>query len=181
MDLVGSEPTLGLPLEPVKKKFNDWMHKEYNIRWCMVQGIRWHGTSSLDRTAEEEKVWSQELVPEQAQSPSCWPGHNSVGRYFHLIRLTEDPACRFCARRGKESSLHLLCHCDALARHEFEFRVSQSSPEEIRETTLGKILSSARIGLMWDCGWDTGAQRAKSRDTSLQWSIYLSSYIFTPA
>lgn len=32
LDIVGPEPAVGLPLQSVKSKVADWIHKEHNIR-----------------------------------------------------------------------------------------------------------------------------------------------------
>lgn len=57
--------------------------------------------------------------------------------------LVEDPAY------GEESLLHVLCHCDALARHRLKiFQVGYHTPEDIRKIALGETLFfTGRIGL----------------------------------
>ena len=47
-------------------------------------------------------------------------GHNTLRRHLHVMGLSNDPACRKCGTE-EETSLHILCECEALAslRHKY--------------------------------------------------------------
>jgi len=46
-------------------------------------------------------------------------GHNTLKRQLYLLGLLDKPLCRKCGV-GEETSVHVLCECEALAslRHE---------------------------------------------------------------
>ena len=47
-------------------------------------------------------------------------GHNTLRRHLYVLGLSNDPACRKCSTE-EETSLHILCECEALAslRHQY--------------------------------------------------------------
>jgi len=47
-------------------------------------------------------------------------GHNTLSRYLHIMGLCNDPMCRKCVNE-EETSVHVLCECEALAslRHAY--------------------------------------------------------------
>lgn len=54
MGLVGPEPTIGLPLQLVKKKANDWVHNDAEVQ-SRVSST--HGPPSLDQITREGYRW----------------------------------------------------------------------------------------------------------------------------
>jgi len=64
-------------------------------------------------------------------------GHNTVRRHLHIMGLCYDPMCRKCGTE-EETSVHILCECEALAslRHAYlgSFFLD---PEDIRELGMG--------------------------------------------
>jgi len=76
-------------------------------------------------------------------------GHNTLRRHLHIMGLGNDPMCRKCGTE-KETSVHILCECEALAslRHAYlgSFFLD---PENIRELGMGAIWNFAkRRGLL---------------------------------
>ena len=47
-------------------------------------------------------------------------GHNTLRRHLHVMGLSNDPTCRKCGTE-EETSVHILCECEALAslRHQY--------------------------------------------------------------
>ena len=66
-------------------------------------------------------------------------GHNTLRRHLHVMGLSNDPACRKCGTE-EETSVHILCECEALAslRHQYlgSFFLD---PEDIRVLGVGAI------------------------------------------
>ena len=66
-------------------------------------------------------------------------GHNTLRRHLHVMGLNDNPTCRKCGTE-EETSLHILCKCEALTslRH-----TSLGSffldPEDIRVLGVGAI------------------------------------------
>jgi hypothetical protein len=70
-------------------------------------------------------------------------GHNTLRRHLHIMGLCDSPICRKCGA-GEESSVHILCECEALAslRHTYlgSFFLD---PEDIRVLGVGAIWNFA--------------------------------------
>ena len=66
-------------------------------------------------------------------------GHNTLRRHLHLTGLTNSPLGRTCAAE-EESSVHILCECEALTslRHAY-LGSSLLDPEDIKSLSLGAI------------------------------------------
>jgi hypothetical protein len=66
-------------------------------------------------------------------------GHNTLRRHLHVMGLCNDPTCRKCVTE-EETSVHVLCECEALAslRHRYlgSFFLN---PEDIRVLGVGAI------------------------------------------
>ena len=71
-------------------------------------------------------------------------GHNTLRRHLHIMGLCNDPMCRKCGTE-EETSVHILCECEALAslRHAYlgSFFLD---PEDIRELGMGAIWNFAK-------------------------------------
>ena len=55
-----------------------------------------------------------ELFHVVRQTDGLFTGHNTLRRYLHVMGFSNDPTCR---KRGteEETSVHILCECEALA------------------------------------------------------------------
>jgi hypothetical protein len=87
-------------------------------------------------------------------------GHNTLRRHLHIMGLLDSPLCRKCGA-GEETSVHVLCGCEALAtlRHIYlgSFFLD---PENVRGLSLRANWNFfRRPGLSW-LGPNEGAQRA---------------------
>jgi hypothetical protein len=71
-------------------------------------------------------------------------GHNTLRRHLHIMGLCNDPICRKCGTE-EETSVHILCECEALA----SFRHAHLSsffldPEDIKELGMEAIWNFAK-------------------------------------
>jgi len=66
-------------------------------------------------------------------------GHNTLGRHLHVMGLNDNPTCRKCGTE-EETSVHILCECEALAslRH-IHLGSFFLDPEDIRVLGVGSI------------------------------------------
>jgi hypothetical protein len=71
-------------------------------------------------------------------------GHNTLRRHVHIMGLFNDPMCRKCGTE-EESSVHILCECEALAslRHAY-LGFFFVDPEDIRELGMGAMWNFAK-------------------------------------
>jgi hypothetical protein len=74
-------------------------------------------------------------------------GHKSFRRHLYVMGLSDNLTCRKCGTEG-ETSVHILCECEALAslRHA-HLGSFFMYPEDIRKLSTGAI---------WNCGKGTG-------------------------
>jgi len=71
-------------------------------------------------------------------------GHNTLRRHLHIMGLCSDPICRKC-RTEEETSVHILCECEALASLRHAYMGSFFlGPEDIRELGMGAIWNFAK-------------------------------------
>jgi hypothetical protein len=70
--------------------------------------------------------------------------HNTLRRHIHIMGLCNDPMRRKCGTE-EETSVHILCVCEALAslRHAY-LGSSFLDPEDIRELGMGAIWNFAK-------------------------------------
>jgi hypothetical protein len=72
-------------------------------------------------------------------------GHNTLRRHLYLKGLINSPLCRRCGRE-EETSLHILCECEALAslRHAYlgSFFLD---PEDIKSLSMKAIWNFSKI------------------------------------
>jgi len=71
-------------------------------------------------------------------------GHNTLRRHLHPLGLLDSPLCRKWGV-GEETSVHILCECEALAspRHAY-LGYLFLEPKDIRSLGLGAIWSYSK-------------------------------------
>jgi hypothetical protein len=70
-----------------------------------------------------------------------------MGRHLYVMGLSDNPTCRKCGTE-EETSVHILCECEALASHRHAHLGSFFlDPEDIRKLSRGAI---------WNFGKGTG-------------------------
>jgi hypothetical protein len=112
--------------------------------------------------------------------------HNTLRRRLHIIGLTDSPLCRKCGAE-EETSVHVLCECEALATLGHIYLGSFFlDPEDITGLSLGVIWNFLkRVRLSWLGHHEeaqTACQRPKCIATIRAWPIFINSLIqITPA
>jgi len=142
---VGPEPVLGVSRQNIRRKMKCWIENKHLALWP--------GPCSTRRQARE-------LIsgPDLAMGPrllsfnrtqtrvvtGLLTGHNTLRRHLHIMGLCNDPMCRKCGTE-EETSVHILCECEALAslRHAYlgSFFLD---PEDIQELAMGAIWNFAK-------------------------------------
>jgi hypothetical protein len=138
--LVGPDPFLGVSRQTIRKKMKCWMEKEHLALW--------RGPCSTQRQARELisgpnlATGARLLSFNRTQSRAViallmW--HNTLRRHLHVMGLCDSPICRKCGT-GEESSVHILCECEALASHRHKhLRSFFLDPADIRLLCVGAI------------------------------------------
>jgi hypothetical protein len=136
---VGPEPFLGVSRQNIRRK-KGWMEKRHLTLW--------HGPCSTQRQAREmisgpNLATGAQLLSfnrTQARVVIGLPtGHNTLRRHLHILGLSINPICRKCGT-DEQTSVHVLCECEALASLRYTYLGSFfSDPEDISVLGLGAI------------------------------------------
>jgi hypothetical protein len=145
---IGCEPFLRVSRQNVRKKMKHWMKNQHLALW--------RGPCSTQRQARELisgpnlSTGARLLSFNRTQTGAViglLTGHNTPRRHVHVMGLSNNPTCRKCGTE-EETSVHILCECEALAslRHKYlgSFFLD---PENIRVPGMGAI---------WNCVKGTG-------------------------
>jgi hypothetical protein len=112
---------LGVSRQNIRRKIKSWIGKQHLALW--------RGPCGTQRQAQELisgpnlAIGAQLLSFNRTQSRAVIglpTGHNTLRRHIHVMGLTNDPTCRKCGTED-ETSVHILCECEALAslRHRY--------------------------------------------------------------
>jgi hypothetical protein len=122
-----------------------WMEKQHLALWrdpCSKQRQSREPISGPDLA-----IGAQLLSFNRTQSRvviGLLTGHNTLIRHLHIVGLCNDPMCRKCGTE-EETSVHILCECEALAslRHAYlgSFFLDL---EDIRVLGMGAIQNFAK-------------------------------------
>jgi hypothetical protein len=137
---IGPEPFLGVSRKNIRRKMKSWMEKQHLALWrgpCSTQRQAWELISGPN-LATGARLLSFNRTQSRAVI-GLLTGHNTLRRHLHAMGLSNNPTCRKCGTE-EETSVHILCECEALAslRHMYlgSFFLD---PEGIRVLEVGVI------------------------------------------
>ncbi|OXU19365.1 hypothetical protein TSAR_016309 [Trichomalopsis sarcophagae] len=80
-----------------------------------------------DLSRAEAKIFTQLIT-----------GHGTLGYHQHIIGRVNSPTCKWC-NQNEESSIHVLCHCLALAEKRYRaLGMTTCEPTAIQSLTVRK-------------------------------------------
>jgi hypothetical protein len=137
---IGPESSLEVSRQNISRKMKRVMEKQHLALW--------HGPCRTQRQARE-LISGPNLAAEarllsfnRSQSRAViglLTEHNTLRRHLHVMGLRNNPTCRKCGTE-EETSVHMLCECEALASLR---RVYLGSffldPEDIKVLGIGAI------------------------------------------
>jgi hypothetical protein len=142
---VGPEPFLGVSRQTIRRKMKRWLEKQHLALWggpCSTQRqarelISGPNLATGARLLSFNRTQSRVVI-------GLITGRNTLRRHLHIMGLCDSLICRKCGT-GEESSVHILCECEALAslRHTLlgSFFLD---PEDIRLLGVGAIWNFAK-------------------------------------
>jgi hypothetical protein len=134
----GPEPFLVVSRQNIRRRIKIWIGKQHLALWrgpCGTQRqarelISGHNLATAARLLSFNRTQSRVVI-------GLLIGHNTLRRHLHVMGLSADPMCRKCGT-DEETSVHILCECEALAslRHRYlgSFFLD---PEDIRVLGVG--------------------------------------------
>ena len=104
----------GLYRQNIRRKMKNWMKNQHRALW--------RGPCSTQRQAQElisgpnVATGTRLLYFNRTQTRviGLLTGHNTLRRHLHVMGPSNNHTCRKCGTE-KETSLHILCKCEALA------------------------------------------------------------------
>jgi hypothetical protein len=141
---VGPEPFLGVSRQNTRRKMKRWMEKQHLPLWrgpCSTQRqarelISGSNLATRARLLSFNRTQSRVVI-------GLLTGHNILRRYLYVMGLINNPICRKCGTE-EETSVHILCECEALASlrhtHLGSFFMDR---EDIRKLSIGAIWNFA--------------------------------------
>jgi ribonuclease HI len=137
---IGPEPFWGVSRQNIRKKMKRWTKNQHLALWrgpCSTQRQARVLISGLN-LATGARLLSFSRTQTRAVI-GLLTGHNTLRRHLHVMGFSIDPVCRKCGTE-EETSVHILCECEALAslRHRYlgSFFLN---PEDIRVLGVGAI------------------------------------------
>ena len=148
---IGPEPCFGVSRKNTRKKKKRWMRNQHLALWrgpCSAQrqarellscpGLA-TGTWLLSFNRTQTRAVIGLLTTQTRAVIGLLTRHNTLRRHLHVMGLNDNPICRKCGTE-EETSVHILCKCEALAslRHTClgSFFLD---PEDIRVLGMGAI------------------------------------------
>jgi hypothetical protein len=143
---VGTEPFLGVARQNVRKrKIKRWVGNQHLVLWrgpCSTQRQARELTSGPN-LATRAPVLSFNRTQSRVVI-GLLIGHNTLRRHLYVMGVSDNSICRKCGTE-EETSVHVLCECEALAslRHSYlgSFFLD---PEDIRKLNIGAIRKFAK-------------------------------------
>jgi hypothetical protein len=143
---VGPETYLGVSRKNMRRKMKRWMEKQHLALW--------RGPCSTQRQARELisgpnlATGAHLLSFNRTQSRvviGLLTGHNTLRRHLFIMGPSTNLTCRKCGT-GEETSVHILCECEALASLRRTYLGSFFlDPEDIRKLGVGAIWNFAEV------------------------------------
>jgi hypothetical protein len=143
---VGPESFLGVSRQIIRRKMKRWMEKQHLALWgrpCSTQRqagelISGPNLATGARLLFFNRIQSRVVI-------GLITGHNTLRRHLHIMGgLSDSLTCRK-RGAGEESSVHILCECEALASFRHTYLGSFFlDPEDIKVLVVGAIWNFAK-------------------------------------
>ncbi|XP_060516851.1 uncharacterized protein LOC132696179 [Cylas formicarius] len=143
MRLIGPEPFCGVAKPVAKTAIMDWMDRESRRWWRDMPGQR----QAKEFLRGPSANFTEDLLSYNRKAVRIMvglrTGHCRRKRHLSLMEVEENTECRFC-QEEEETTAHVLCHYEGLARVRFHL-LGDIKPEAEREKEpLSKLLSLVR-------------------------------------
>jgi len=142
--LLGLSLSWGVSRQNIRRKMKRWIENKHLALWrgpCSTQRQARELISGPD-LATRARLLSFNRTQSRVVT-GLLTGHNTLRRHLHIIGLCNDPMCRKCGTE-EETSVHILCECEALASLRHAYLGSFLDPEDIRELGVGAIWNFAK-------------------------------------
>jgi len=139
------EPILGVSRQNIRRKMKHWMERQHLALWRRPCGTQ---RQARELISDPNLATGTQLLSFNRTQSRAVIGlltrHNTLRRHLHVMGLSNNPTCRKCGTE-EETSVHILCECEALAslRHRYLGSFVLDS-EDIRMLGLGAIWNFAK-------------------------------------
>jgi hypothetical protein len=142
---VGPEPSLGVSRQNIRNKIIGWVDNQHLAMWRgpgSIQRQAWKLISGPSPTTKK-RLLSFNRTQSRVVT-GLLTGHNTLRIRLYLMGLINNSICWKCGTE-KETSVHILCECEALAslRHTY-LGFFSLDPDNIKILILGAIWNSSK-------------------------------------
>jgi hypothetical protein len=141
---VGLESFLGVSRQTIRRKTKRWMEKQHLALWggpCSTQRQAWELISGPNLATGARLSFNR---TQSRVVIGLLTGHNTLWKHLHTMGLSDNAICRKCGTE-EETSVHILCECEALASLRHTYMGSFFlDPENMRVLGVGAIWNSAK-------------------------------------
>ena len=112
---IGPEPCFGVSRQNIRKKMKRWMRNQHLALWrgpCRAQRQAQELVSGPDLATGARLLFFNRTQTRAVIG--LLTGHNTPRRHLHVMGLNDNPICRKYGTE-EETSVHILCECEALA------------------------------------------------------------------
>ena len=133
------EPFLGVSRQNIRRKMKSWIEKQHLVLWCGPCSTQSQAQELISGPDLATRARLLSFDRTQSRVVIGLIGHNTLGRHLHIMGLSNNPTHRKCGTE-EETSVHILCECEALASlrhtHLGSFLLD---PEDIRKLSTQAI------------------------------------------
>jgi predicted Zn-ribbon and HTH transcriptional regulator len=137
---VGPELALGVSRQDLRSKINRWLGNQHQRQWWNLGDSQQQARELISGLFRGTRVRLLSFTRVQSRVVTeLLTRHNILRRHLHIMRLMDSPLCRKCGAEV-ETSVHIVCRCEALASIRCAYLGSPFlEPEDIKSHTLGAI------------------------------------------
>ena len=143
LEFVGPQPGLGVSRQDIRRRITRWLVNQHWIWWRGLDDSHRQAPEVISGPCLGTKARFLPFNRTQSRADTVLlTGHNTIMRHLHLLGLSDSPMCRRCGAED-ETSVHILCECEALAslKH-VDLGSFVLEPDDIKSISLGAI---------WNC------------------------------
>jgi hypothetical protein len=136
----GSEPTLGVSRQNIRKKKKCCMDNQHMVMWRDLSSTQTQARKLISGPSPTAKTRLLSFNRIQSRIVTgLLIGCNTLRRHLYKMGLIDSPLCRRC-NAEEETSVHVLCECEALARLTYiDLGSFYLDPEEVRSRSQEAI------------------------------------------
>ena len=145
LGFLGPELAFGVSRSDIRERVSRWLINQQWVSWRDLGNTLRQARELISGPCLGTKIKFLSFNRNQSRVVTgLLTGHNTLRRHLHLLGLLDSPWCRKCGVK-EETSVHILCECEALAALNNRYLGSFFlEPEDVKSISLGVIWSFSK-------------------------------------